>query len=500
MMLCGAAPMMAYDNSFESAPVLQRKAKRVALPPPPPLPTIDLKQTFLHLLNTEIGLNQVVRPENPLIVAQADLDSFGPSVIHESILAILEFFGVSQVWLDFFSRYLKTPIKLAPGDQTQVRLRGFPVSHAISKLFGETILFLLDFHVNQTTGVHLYRVYDDFWFWGHEEAKIAKAWEIMEKFSKMTGMTITRTKSGSIAAYAEKKLAEIQAKQNSKLIFGTAPLPQKSIRWGYLELQSNGFLTIDMDSTASFLEEMRVLLEKSECVLEWVNVYNKYMAFFIRNFGKCAIIFGKQHLNQICDALRKIHLELFKSFQGNPIESLKTKFPILKEANVVDVWVYWPLERGGLGLINPFIEIQSLRETYEDLNDEKAFTLLPLEDKIKWEELRVELERENQYLPDGAKRKIDTFEEYCAKRETELQHWYERYLKMLERPDAKTPELTNEFWSISLPDPCKNHHLMWLFSYYGAQLMKHFGSMQFINTRLLPMSMIESIQKSKLQH
>ena len=126
---------------------------------------------------------------------------------------------------------------------------------------------------------------------------------------------------------------------------------------------------------------MRELLEKSECVLEWINVFNKYLAYFVRNFGKCALVSGKQHLDQIISSLRMIYSGLFGSEEGSPVETLQNRFAKLNEADIVDVWAYWPLERGGLGLVNPFIGIMSLREAYVDINDDDDFKKLPLQDK-----------------------------------------------------------------------------------------------------------------------
>jgi len=171
--------------------------------------------------------------------------------------------------------------------------------------------------------------------------------------------------------------------------------------------------------------------------------------------------------------------------------------------------VYWPLEKGGLGLVNPFIGIMSLREAYIEINDENHFTKLPLQDKDLYEEMKKEHERRyGKDNADGAKKiqfgidfpkKLLTWEEYLAKRETELSHWHQRYIHLLERPSPKQPHVPERFWILDSSVSDRNY-IMWLFLYYETQLVLHFGSAEFINSKLLPMSMITNIQKTKVHN
>lgn len=252
---------------------------------------------------------------------------------------------------------------------------------------------------------------------------------------------------------------------------------------------------------------MQGLLDKSECVLEWINVFNKYLAFFIRNFGKTAIVSGKQHLDQIVSSLRMIYAGLFGSENASPVEKLKDRFDKLRTADIVDAWVYWPLEKGGLGLVNPFIGVMSLREAYVEINDDDHFKKLPLEDKDLYDDIKKSHERNyNQRTQFGLvphTPKLPTWTEYLAKRETELVHWYQRYLYMLVQPAPKTPNVSERYWILDASvseGELERNYMMWLFTYYETQLVLHFGSAKFINSKLLPMSMIANIQKTKVQH
>jgi hypothetical protein len=84
------------------------------------------------------------------------------------MFTVLEALGVSQRWISFFRRALEAPMKfVVDGDNAhvQTRKRGTPISGPLSNMLGETVLFTLDFAINQLTdGARLYRLPDDIWF------------------------------------------------------------------------------------------------------------------------------------------------------------------------------------------------------------------------------------------------------------------------------------------------------------------------------------------------
>lgn len=250
-------------------------------------PNIDFKQAFLHTLTTEIRFHQVNRKDVPLIVVQADLESFGPSVVHDAALIALEYFDVSKEWLEFFKKFLQPRLSLASNEVPESVVRGVPTSHRLSSLFGETLLFLLELLVNQKcNGMRIYRISDEFWFWDNVAENVTKAWVTINTYGKMIGLKVKESRSGSVSIYSDEMIKKLETSKN--VICGPPPLPQRNIHWGYLELHSNGMFTIDENAITTFLDEMQALVDKSECVLEWINVFNNYSAFFVRNFGKCA--------------------------------------------------------------------------------------------------------------------------------------------------------------------------------------------------------------------
>jgi len=239
-------------------------------------------------------------------------------------------------------------------------------------------------------------------------------------------------------------------------------------------------------------------------------------------------------LDQIVSALNTIYKGLLSAWGSpDPVTLLRSRFPGSfksdSDLELVDASVFWPLERGGLGLVNPFIAVMALRQTFSEsernTQTDLDFSKLPLEDRQTWEEMKKEWEKlygpvdpkgqgqgEGQmvqqmgggYPRPPVRPKLPTWEEYVASRETELVSWYSRYLHLLERPGPKYPEVSDAYHSLEWRggdgEEVERNYFMWLYSYYEPQLRGHFGGVTFINAKLLPMSMIGNIQKAKVQH
>lgn len=134
---------------------------------------MEIKQTLLHLVTTESLLNTSLY--GTFTVLQSDFRWFGPSLSHTTIFTVLEYLGVKDRWLKFFRKFLETPLRFVqdgPDAPTNTRRCGIPIDHALSDAFGESVLFCLDFAVNQATHTNLYRLHDDLWFWGQEDVYV----------------------------------------------------------------------------------------------------------------------------------------------------------------------------------------------------------------------------------------------------------------------------------------------------------------------------------------
>jgi hypothetical protein len=160
---------------------------------PGPKRPMEAKQDLLHLLSTEIIIN--TRLHGELSCFRTVFESWNPLLPHETVLQVLQFFGVSDKWRAFFTKFLQAPLKfIEDGSSAEPRLRrrGTPGSHTLSDVMGESVLFCLDFAVNQATdGALLHRLYDDVWFWNKDYEKCAKAWECVIRFTQIMGVMVS---------------------------------------------------------------------------------------------------------------------------------------------------------------------------------------------------------------------------------------------------------------------------------------------------------------------
>lgn len=153
---------------------------------------MESKQSLLHLVATEIIFN--TRLHGEFTCLRTTFDSWDSLLPHQTISAVLEFLGVSRKWRTFFERYLQAPLKFAddPPSEPRLRRRGMPSSNTLSDVLGETVLFCLDFAVNQATGgPDLYRLGDDVWFWNKNYETCVSAWASILKFTEIMGVRVS---------------------------------------------------------------------------------------------------------------------------------------------------------------------------------------------------------------------------------------------------------------------------------------------------------------------
>lgn len=238
---------------------------------------------LLHVLAAEIILKK--KQGGDLSVVRSDFRWFGPSLPHSTMFAVLSFLGVSDRWVNIFRRILEAPIKFAedgPDGKVQIRKRGIPIGGPLGVMLGEMPLFCLDFAFNQITdGARLYRLYDDFWFWGDEQSCV-EGWKVVSDFTKLTGLEINEDKTGSVTIGGS----------TWKIV--NKGLPSGDVKWGFLKLDSvTGKFVIDPESVDQHIEHLRGQLASCESVFEWIRTWNIYgVRFFSNNFGPPAHAFG----------------------------------------------------------------------------------------------------------------------------------------------------------------------------------------------------------------
>ncbi|KAL7753291.1 hypothetical protein RI367_001066 [Sorochytrium milnesiophthora] len=459
---------------------------------------VDTKQRMMHLLSVEAELHQALAPQQPFTIVRTDVEWFGPSIPHEAICVLLEHLGVTHEWVSFIRRFLRVPMvferngKAAP----MIRERGVPIAHAFSFLFGEMVLFMMDLYVNKLTGINLYRMHDDICFFDRDPDTAGQAWKAMQEYAALTCLRFNE-KSGSIsvlspALRAKRGITTADSLFDGPVVHGKAPLPQDKVRWGSLLLYSDGVFRISWDAMAPRVADMRDRLAAANSVLSWINVYNRFMRFFLRNFGKHAGVLGLQHVDQVIHMLTRINREALPDYGGNVMLALKQRFTPLHGVKMLETWVCWPIGEGGLGLRNEIINMSSLRDSVEnERTPQQVFEDLMALDEKNWQ--RQEKVKEDKRKADPHWQlsheqyrtlASETWEQYKAKRETKLYEWCSAYLQLLKLTRYQDTE---------------SAYQERLRQYYNRQLTTELGSECFVQEHMVPAALVESLSAKAIK-
>lgn len=510
----------------------------------------QIKRQLLHIITTESYLNQAVSGSHATL--RSDLEWFGPSLPHRSILTVLEFLGMSKTWLGFYDAFLAAPIRF-PGDKdARVRRRGTPISYSLSVVCGEAVLFIMDYAVNQrANGLHLYRMHDDLWLWDKNPGAVADGWEEMNKFASLVGLKFNQGKTGS--AYVGPQSPDV------------ARLPKGNVRWGFLHFDAQkARFVIDQKDVDGHIKELRRQLASTKSVFGWVNAYNKYMTFFLRNFGGLpANCIGQDHILDMIDTLGKIQKELFiedgkQTVEGGAVGYLrKTIEERFDTKDLPEGYFYFPIATGGLELRNTLLELISLTRRDRPLsvspddssatkkegkltpspaandddeepenfdvneNDdtlfeedkaigESKFPKRITNDEAVYKSLKEvwEQDKDNRRTRKGSFRfdsepPFLSFEEFISLRESWLTRWGTSYLDMLETPSQTHIHLVPKVQELmehgSMDWDNMDWYQKWVVSMYGEEVVKRFGHLEAVDPNLIPIGMLQLFKSSRMK-
>jgi len=498
-----------------------------------------IKRELLYIMTTECFLNQAIHGSHAIV--RSDLEWFGPSLPHTSILTVLEFMGMSKTWLGFFKAFLEAPIRFPGEAEARVRKRGTPISYSLSLVCGEAVLFMMDFSVNQYSSLYLYRMHDDLWLWDAKHSNVAAGWNAMIKFAAHVGLTFNKQKTGS--AYV-----------------GTgqlAPFPPGDIRWGFLKFETKkGRFVIDQKDVDIHIQEMKRQLASAKSVFGWVNAYNKYMAFFIKNFGGLpANCVGKDHICDMIDTLARIQHELFAD--GGAIgylrQTIKERFDT---TDLPEGYFYFPLSSGGLDLRNTMLELLALdrrdkpltlledeednsesddgdssnsrsddesepddeiNEDQEIFKEDKAVADQKFKKRMDYD-LKLYDSLQEAWNLDTDKRRskkgylykdvpLMSSAEYNSLRESWLSGWGQSYNHMLETPKLRQITLMPEMRQLTAnwsgwkdgPGPALDWYGKWVVNMYGEEVVRKFGGLEVVDPNLIPIGMVELFKSSRMK-
>ena len=470
------------------------------------------KQSLLRLVTTEMLLNTKIYGES--LVFQSDFKWFGPSLPHDTIFAVLKFFGVPGKWLRFFKKFLEPPVVFeqdGPGAEVHVRKCGIPMSHVLSDALSEAVLFCLDFAVNKRTqGANIHRFHDDLWFWGQESTCI-QAWNAMQEFTNVMGLQLNEEKTGSALIVGDKS-------KSRKL---PPALPQGKIKWGFLVLDPEaGQWKIDRTQVDQHIEELRLQLGACRSVMAWVQAWNSYVSrFFSTNFGQPANCFGRQHNDMIIETFDHIQRSLFAN-AGTPNVTdhlramLKARFGT--DDTVPDGFFYFPVELGGLGLRNPLINaFATYKSSFRDAGEriDRAFEEEQDEyQRLKdlWDSGDIKPPKRMRSAPTSIESGMESeggepfmsFAEYTRYREETSTYLRNAYTNLLECPPEEWLESPVEYGEILRSNEIKDtQYWRWIFNLYAGDMKQRFGGqgLQLGERDLLPVGLVGVLKSEKVR-
>lgn len=488
---------------------------------------MEMKQSLLHLITTESLINTSLY--GSFTILQSDFRSFGPSLPHSTIFAVLEFFGIKDRWLKFFRRFLEAPLRFTqdgPEASTNVRRCGVPIEHALSNTLGEAVLFCLDFSINQATQMNLYRFHDDLWFWGQDDLCV-KAWETIREFTRIMGLSTNEKKTGAVRV--------TQDSCSTKL---PKSLPKGKIQWGFLTLDQSGEWIVSDEEVDQHIEELRRQLAACKSVFSIVQAWNVYVSKFLaNNFGRPQTCLGQRHIDMVITTFDKIQQRLFSDTFGssNLIDYLKRT--IAERCNVTDLpdgFFYFPIELGGLDVRNPLIPLLLVREV-EGTQAQKERIIgesKKQKDPKEWiqeafEQDEEDYEQQKKRYEDGdgivgAKYRysssifnqsfmsLEEFTRYREETSPNLRYAYRQLREDLVVKDIKiTPDVQAALEKLPKSSQTASgvhadwnsmdpYH-KWVVQLYGGDVLKRFGGLSIGEKKLLPIGLVTMMRKEKVR-
>lgn len=404
----------------------------------------------VRCVNAEVRLWQAAYPGRPLYVLKLDLKDFYPSISHELIMFALEHVGLERKERDLIARILRVPIQ-DNGHVVEVR-RGLMNDRVLSHVLGEMILSMLEEQIYRTDGVEIIRVIDDICVLASSTDAILAVWQSIQEFCRITGLDINLGKSGAVC------------------IGGHLPdgLPDRLPAWKLLQLLPDGEWQIDRAALERKFLETHDQVMQEQSVLAKVEAYNRGIREILDNMA-LDVCLGIHHREDVRDLVMKLHY----AFDGecsivDMLREVVQSGYLGHDANIdiPESWLYFPITAGGLGLLQPMVEVSAYTQAYDEIELAKR----PAERSENWQHKNNEWADFYRYWL----REIKPVQPASTVvMETLVKDFIERGTQM---SGTKQTNL-RPYWR-------------WILYIYGPQIIDRFGSFRFLITELVPLQLI----------
>ncbi|KAL5042545.1 hypothetical protein BDW71DRAFT_211089 [Aspergillus fruticulosus] len=218
------------------------------------------------------------------------------------------------------------------------------------------------------------------------------------------------------------------------------------------------------------ITELRRQLSACKSIFAWIQAWNGYFGrFFVNNFAKPAVCFGREHSDMAISALSHIEHAIFPKCDGGGVTNSLRK-TIAERFNFHDIpdgLFYLPIELGGLNFFDPYVPLLAMRARISSkrrTTESKSRPLLrAYQDLIR--------------IPDQISVDLTP-----AMRGT------------LTLSATKTSANT-----ISGNWPSMSPYWKWTAELYPAGMVKRYGNLAAMNREFMPVGVVESMKKSKFR-
>lgn len=307
-------------------------------------PSEDVQASLIKVLAAEIKLRATFDGQPTCSVV--DFHSLASALPHETVLTILKFLGVPQVFADFFARYLAAELNIGPSvrgtrDRVLTRACGVPEGHGMELLFTEAVMFFAELAVLKETGLPMYRLGSRCYFVGTAEQTDAVAQELAD-FS-----------------------------QHTKLDLDDVSVQPECIHIGFLELSENAPI-ITQSALGAYARLIKKQLAAQTTVFDWIRVWNSTAGTYANHlFGPLIELFGKGHLQSVKAAYHEIFNIIFGNESGltSHVQGMlraHSEFAQTSSPLALEAIIYLPQSFGGLGVKSPFVALSLAQKIDSD--------------------------------------------------------------------------------------------------------------------------------------
>jgi hypothetical protein len=295
----------------------------------------DVQANLIKVLAAEIKLRATLDGQPTCSVV--DFHSLASALPHKTVLTVLKFLGVPEVFTDFFARYLAADLNIGPSvrgtrDRVLTRACGIPDRHGLELLFTEAVMFFAELAVLKKTGLPMYRLGSRCYFVGTEKQSDAVSQELAD-FS-----------------------------QHTKLEFDDVSVQPECLHIGFLELSENA-PTIMQSAVEAYAHHIKKQLAAQTTVFDWIRIWNSTAGTYATHlFGPLVELFGKDHLQLVKAAYQEIFNIIFGCGSGltSHVQGMlraRSNFARTSPALALEAIIYLPQSFGGLGVKSPFVAL-----------------------------------------------------------------------------------------------------------------------------------------------